>query len=124
MLEVRASTNLGLIGAYCKKADVLPGEQFYLYLAKDGENQIAAGLFEVLSERVRVVFFEAEERDPWLLDAILRAGLNYAASHGVNTGEIPEDFRQTHRELFAKLNYPAPVEFDITNFFSKYKNCG
>ncbi|MCL2856800.1 MAG: hypothetical protein FWE19_03630 [Oscillospiraceae bacterium] len=124
MLEIKPCTDLKLLAEYCGKCGKMPGPQFYLYLAKKGELLLAAGLFEIGSSSVDAVFYQGDETDPWLLDAVLRAGLNYAASHDIPTGRLPEEFRQEHRTLFAKLNYPPQAEFNITNFFGKYKNCG
>ena len=123
MLEVKPSTDAKLIARYCKQLDKIPGPQFYLYFAKEGEETVAAGLFEIDSSSVTVASYQGDAQDAWLLDAILRAGLNYSAVHGITTGRLPEEFRQTYSALFEKLNYPLEAEFDITNFFSKYKNC-
>ena len=124
MLEIQPSTDLKLLAQYCGRCGKIPGPQFYLYLAKEREQLLAAGLFEIGPSSVDVAFYQGDESDAWLLDAVLRAGLNYAAGHGITTGRLPEEFRQTHSALLAKLNYPPQAEFDITNFFAKYKNCG
>ena len=124
MLEIKPSTDLKLIAEYCGQCGKIPGPQFYLYLAREGERLLAAGLFEIDSNSVDAVFYQGDGQDSWLLDAVLRAGLNYAASHGIPTGRLPEEFRQAHSALLAELKYPPQAEFDITNFFSKYKNCG
>jgi len=124
MLEVQPSTDPKLLAQYCRQSGKMPGPQYYLYLAKEGERLLAAGLFEIDSDSVDAVFYQGDEQDAWLLDAVLRAGLNYAAGHGITTGRLPEELRQTHSALFAKLNYPSEAEFNITNFFGKYKNCG
>ena len=124
MLEIKPCTAPKLLAEYCRRCGKIPGPQFYLYLAKEGECLLAVGLFEINSSSVDAVFYQGDETDAWLLDAVLRAGLNYAASHSIPTGRLPEEFRQEHKALFAKLNYPPQVEFDITNFFGKYKNCG
>ncbi|MCL2580697.1 MAG: hypothetical protein FWE32_11840 [Oscillospiraceae bacterium] len=123
MLEITPTTDVNLLTAYCKKCGKLPDPAFYLYIAKDRDVQLAAGLFEIFSDSVEVVFYHADETDPHLFDAILRAGLNYAAEHGIKTGRLPETFRQEHAERFHELNYPDWPEFDITNFFKKYKYC-
>ena len=123
MLEIKPNTDLKLLAEYCHQCGKIPGPQFYLYLAKEEERLLAAGLFEIHSSSVDVVFYRGDEQDAWLLDAVLRAGLNYAASHGIPTGRLPEEFRQANSAPLAKLNYPLETEFDITNFFSKYKNC-
>ena len=123
MLEVKPSTDPKLLAEYCKLCGKIPGPQFFLYLATQRGELLAAGLFEIGSSSVDVVFYRGDAEDPWLLDAVLRAGLNYAASHGITIGRLPEEFRQAHGALFAKLNYPLEAEFDITNFFRKYKNC-
>ena len=123
MLEVKPSTDPKLLAEYCRQCGKIPGPQFYLYLGREGERLLAAGLFEILSSSVEVVFYRGDEQDVWLMDAVLRAGLNYAARHGIPTGRLTEEFRDTHSALFAKLNYPPQAEFDITNFFAKYKNC-
>ena len=124
MLEITPSFDAGLLAKYCKQCEKLPGPAFYLYLAKDREAQLAAGLFEIFSDRVEAVFYEGDGDDPHLFDAVLRAGLNYAAGQGIQTGRLTEGFRQRYAALFAPLNYPDWPEFDITNFFAKYKNCG
>jgi len=124
MLEIKPSTDSKLIAGYCRQCGKIPGPQFYLYLAKQRGELLAAGLFEIGSTSVNAVFYQGDDSDAWLLDAILRAGLNYAASHDITTGRLSEELRQAHGALFAKLNYPLEAEFDITNFFRKYKNCG
>lgn len=124
MLEITPCLDDKLLIAYCRKCDRLPGPAFYLYLAENRGEIQAAGLFEVESDRVNAVYYESIEReDAYLFDAVLRAGLNYAAGQGIPKGCLPEAFRDRHRELFAQLNYPPQSVFDITNFFSKYKNC-
>ena len=124
MLEIKPYADSKLLAEYCRQCGKISGPQFYLYLAKEGERLLAAGLFEIDSNSVDVVFYEGDEGDAWLLDAVLRAGLNYAASHDIPTGRLPEEFRREHRALLAKLNYPPQAEFGIANFFRKYKNCG
>ena len=124
MLEVKPCTDPKLLAEYCRQCGKIPGPQFFLYLARQRGELLAAGLFEIYSSSVDVVFYRGDAEDPWLLDAVLRAGLNYAASHGITTGRLPEEFRQEHSALFARLNYPGEAEFNITNFFRKYKNCG
>jgi len=123
MLEVKPSTDSKLLAEYCRQCGKISGPQFYLYLAKQRGELLAAGLFEVASSSVSVVFYQGDAGDAWMLDAVLRAGLNYAASHGITTGRLPEELRQTHSTLFEKLNYPLETDFNITNFFKKYKNC-
>ena len=123
MLEIIPNLDDKLLAVYCKKCGKLHGPSFYLYLAIDRGETLAAGLFEVESNRVNVVYYESVEEDPHLFDAVLRAGLNYAAEHGISKGYLPEPFRSHHRTFFAKLNYPPQSLFDITNFFRKYKSC-
>ena len=124
MLEIKPSTDRLMIARYCKKCGIVPGEAFYLYTAADSGELLAAALFEVLSDRVSILHYETQEgQDPFLMDGILRAGLQYASRFGIENGCIPENLRYEHRALFAKLNYPAPPVFNITNFFAKYKNC-
>ena len=125
MLEVKPNTDIKLLAGYCKKCDPpkAPGPQHYLYLATDKSRLLAAGLFEISPSRVDVLLYEADEFDAHLLDAVLRAGLNYAAGHGITIGCLSEEFKQLHSALFAQLNYPIQSEFGITNFFAKYKNC-
>lgn len=124
MLEIKPCTAKKKIAEYCRKCGKLPDESFYLYLALNRDELLAAALFEVGGESVKVLLYEAaDEADHWLFDGMLRAGFNYAYDHGLATGCVPEAFRLSHRNLFAKLNYPVTAEFDITNFFRKYKNC-
>lgn len=124
MLEITPCTKTKRLAEYCKKCGKLPDESFYLYLATNADKQIAACLFEVDSEAVRVLLYECEDdADYWLFDGMLRAGFNYAYEQGLAKGCIPEAFRIEYQRFFGKLNYPATPEFDITNFFSKYKNC-
>jgi hypothetical protein len=102
----------------------LPGEAFYLYIAENSGKTIASCLFEVGGDSVAFLLYECEDKDDyWLFDGMLRAGFNYAFEHGISTGCIPEEQRMRYAGLFARLNYPAAPEFDITNFFKKYKNC-
>lgn len=123
MLEIKPCLDKTVIAPYCKRCGRLAGDAFYLYRATDGEEVLAAGLFQVESSRVVVVYYEGAQEDHFLFDGILRAGLNYAAEQGIELGYIPEEFRQAHKAMFQKLNYPASPEMNITNFFQKYKNC-
>jgi hypothetical protein len=123
MLEIKPSTQMDQIKSYCLKCDRAPSEAFYLYTALDRGDILAAGLFEMLSDKVQVVYYEGDDNDPFLFDGVLRAGLNYAADQGVENGYIPEAFRQTHKDKFARLNYPPSPQLNIVNFFKKYKNC-
>jgi len=123
MLEIVPNVDDRMLAVYCRKCGKLHGPSFYLYLAVDGGETLAAGLFEVESDKVNVVYYESREDDPYLFDAILRAGLNYASEHGITQGHLPEHFRGEHKAYFAKLNYPPQSTFDITNFFRKYKSC-
>lgn len=124
MLEIKPCTHTKELAEYCRKCGKIPDEAFYLYVAEDKGKRLAACLFEVESGGVRVLLYECEdESDYWLFDGMLRAGFNYAWEQGITAGFIPERFRIKHQRFFAKLNYPAQPEFDITNFFQKYKNC-
>lgn len=124
MLEIKPCTERKKIAEYCKKCGELPDEAFYLYLAVSREEQLAACLFKVSGDCVTARFYEcADEGDYWLFDGMLRAGFHYAYEQGIPTGCIPESFRAERQRLFSKLNYPITPEFDITNFFKKYKNC-
>jgi len=124
MLELKPCIEKKRIAEYCKKCGKLPDDSFYLYLAADKEQQLAACLFEVSGNGVSVLFYDcADESDYWLFDGMLRSGFNYAFEQGIATGRIPEPFRIQFKHLFSKLNYPVTTEFDITNFFQKYKNC-
>ena len=107
----------------CREAGVPYTGAFYAYRAENRGTILAYALFEVLDDSVRVVSFQGQE-DADLFDGLLRAGFQYAGKEGIETGWIPETFRQTHHTRFAALNYPAAAQFDITNFFAKYKNCG
>ena len=124
MLEIKPSTDKRQIAACCKKAGLFPSEAFYLYIAENNGQTLASCLFEVGGDSVAFRFYKCEDKtDYWLFDGMLRAGFNYAWGQGISTGRIPEEQRLVHAGLFAKLNYPAAHEFDITNFFKKYKNC-
>ncbi len=124
MLEIKLCTDKKQIAAYCKKLGTMFGEAFYMYTAMNKNELLAACLFEVESDAVRARLYEcADQDDYWLFDGMLRAGFNYAFEQGIARGRIPEEFRALHESLFKKLNYPAAPEFDITNFFKKYKNC-
>lgn len=124
MLEIKPCTDLKPIAEYCKKCGKIPSDEFYLYLAVNSDKQLGACLFEVGGEAVTVIYYDcADENDYWLFDGMLRAGFNYAFEQGLKTGCIPEPFRMRFQRFFAKLNYPITTEFDITNFFKKYKNC-
>lgn len=124
MLQITLCLDKPALAPYCKKCGKLVSEAFFLYRAVDRDQVLAAGLFEVFSESVQIVHYEESgDGDPFLLDGILRAGLNYASSFGIDRGCIPEVLRYTHRRLFNKLNYPPQPEFGISNFFQKYKNC-
>lgn len=124
MLEVVACVDKQELVKHCKNLKIPYSEALYLYVARDKDETLAAGLFEVESNGVRTLYYEAQDpADAWLFDAILRAGFHYASEHGITNGTIPETFRSEHRGLFSKLNFPAQATFDITNFFKKYKNC-
>lgn len=124
MLEIKPCFDIPTLAVYAKNCGKAPGESLYLYMAKDGGETLAAGLFEVQSDKVCTLFYEsADPDDIFLFDGILRAGLNYASEQGIETGCIPEDFRQSHKNKFARLNYPPETEMNIVNFFNKYKNC-
>jgi len=124
MLEIKPFFNINQIAQYSRKCCRIPDDSLYLYLAKDGDETLAAGLFEVQSNKVSVLYYEAaDSSDHFLFDGILRAGLNYASGQGIENGYIPESFRQKHAAHFSKLNYPPEPELNIMNFFNKYKNC-
>lgn len=125
MLTIAPCLEKETVVSYCKKCRKVYSAAFYLYLAENRGETLAAGLFQVDSDSVQVVYYEGvDPADHFLFDGVLRAGLNYAAEHGIQNGLIPEEFRHTHRELFSQLTYPIHAQFDITNFFQKYKNCG
>ncbi len=124
MLTIKPYEDKATIIQYCKKCKRLYSDGLYLYLAKDGSQQLAAALFEIGGEHVEVVFYETTDQEDFaLFDTMLRAGLNYANEHGISLGHIPEEFRQTHKTLFDKINFPIHPTFNINNFFQKYKNC-
>ncbi len=124
MLEIKLCTDKKRIAAYCKKLGIIFSEAFYLYTAVNRGGELAACLFEVGSDAVCARLYEcADPEDYWLFDGMLRAGFNYASEQGIAKGCIPEELRALHESLFNRLNYPAAPEFDITNFFKKYKNC-
>lgn len=124
MLTITPCLEKQTVAAYCKKCGKLYDAAYYLYLAENRGEVQAAGLFEVGGDRVSTIYYEGlEPDDHFLFDGILRAGLNYAAEQGIENGHIPEEFRQAHKALFGKLNYPIQPDFNIVNFFQKYKNC-
>lgn len=124
MLEITPCLDRQVLAKYCKKCTRIASAAFYLYRAMDGDEVLAAGLFEVQSDFVQVVYYEsADPDDHFLLDGILRAGFHYAEQQGIGKGCIPDAFREDHRNLFSRLNYPPNIMFDITNFFSKFKSC-
>lgn len=124
MLEILPGVDKQLILPYCKRAGLVYSEALYLYRAASGGETLAAALFEVGGDTVDILYYESgDAQDYHLFDAVVRAGLNYAANLGIATGRIPESFRDAHAACFSKLNYPAASAFDITNFFQKYKNC-
>lgn len=125
MLTITPCLDKQMVASYCKKCRKPYSAAYYLYLAQNREELLGAALFEVGSDAVSVLFYEAADpADAFLFDGVVRAGLNYANQQGLENGVIPEEFRHAHRELFAKLNYPAQPQFNINNFFAKYKNCG
>ena len=124
MLELKPSVDKQVILPYCRACGKLYSDAYYLYRALDGGAVLAVALFLVGGDQVDIVYYEsAEEQDYSLFDAVLRAGLNYAASFGIALGHIPEAFRERHFALFRHLNFPPEPVFNITNFFQKYKNC-
>ena len=126
MLEIKAVFDRPILAQYCHKSGCPLSDALYLYLAQNGDELLAAGLFEMRSDRVATMYYEAvgeNQTDFFLFDGILRAGLNYAAEQGVETGCLPEPFRQANAAYFARLNYPPETEMNIVNFFQKYKNC-
>jgi hypothetical protein len=124
MLTITPALDKSTVSAYCKKCGKVYSAALYAYLAQNGGEVLAAALFEMSGDHVTAVYYEGTDpADYTLFDGILRAGLNYAAEQGVETGTIPEAFRYDHRGSFEKLNYPAQVSFNIVNFFGKYKNC-
>jgi hypothetical protein len=126
MLTISLCRDTRRVAAACKRFGMIYSEAFYLYAAEGRDGTLAETLFEVKSAGVEAAGYHDYQNsggDPGLFDGLLRAGLNYAQTQGMEQGCIPEEFRREHGDLFAKLNYPAQSLFDITNFFSKYKNC-
>lgn len=124
MLTITPCLDRLTVASYCKKCKKVYSAGAYLYRAENRGELLAAGLFEISADRVEVLLYEAQDTaDVHLFDGILRAGLNYAAEHGVENGLISEMFYFQHVSLFNQLNYPADPLFNITNFFRKYKNC-
>lgn len=124
MLELKPCGDKKQFLEACRRCGKIPCEAFYLYVAEDRGELLAQALFEVTSEHVRAVDYVAgNPGDFWLFDGLLRAGFHYAGEQGIEKGIIPEAFRLKHEAIFAKLNYPAVPEFNIVNFFKKYKNC-
>lgn len=124
MIEILPELERDALLPRCKALGRGYSTGLYAYTARERGEELAAGVFEVQADFVALVSYTAQEQDAFLLDGILRAGLNYADAHGITTGVIPEPVRQAHAALFAKLNCPNAERFDITNFFLKYKNCG
>jgi|GEM_PF-591578 len=123
LLEIRPCLDKPVVAAYCKKCGKIPTEAFYVYLAANRGETLAAGLFEITSTQVCALLYESGEEDAFLFDGVLRAGLNYAAEYGIPNGFIPEEFRLLHRDKFQNLSYPIQQKFNISNFFAKYKSC-
>jgi len=124
MVEIKPNLKKDDILAYCRKCGRPYSEAFYLYTAEDRGKIFAAGLFEMHSDRVEAVLYDSSPpEDIYLFDGILRAALNYASGQGVQIGVIPDRFRQDNGAYFSRLTYPAEIEWNIVNFFSKYKTC-
>ena len=125
MLEIIPSLDPAILKPYCEKCGKTYGPEFFAYLASRGGTLLAAGLFEMLGDRVQAVMYEGDKNDPWLFDGVLRAGLHYAITkRSILIGCLPKEFRAEYAELFKPLNYPAGNTFDIPSFFKLYKNCG
>ena len=69
MLEIIPNLDDKLLALYCKKCGKLHGPSYYLYLAIDRGETLAAGLFEVESDQVNVVYYESWG-GPYLFDAV------------------------------------------------------
>lgn len=122
MLEILPVTERDIVSGYSSKCKLPFSQALYVYVAKDGTKTIAGALFEVKSDYVQILYYDGDT-EFFIFDAILRAGLNYAAENGIEYGYIPEEFRHKYNSVFINLNYPPVTKFDITNFFKKYKNC-
>ena len=123
MLEINLNLQRPVVAAACRDFGQTYSDAHYIYRAENRGEIIATGLFEIGGTDVRVLGYDGPTDDHFLLDGILRAGLHYAETHGIETGLLPEEFRHKHRALFTGLNYPPTISFNIVNFFSKYKNC-
>ena len=124
MIEIKPNLTKEDIVAYCRKCGKTFSEALYLYAAEDRGEILAAGLFEMQSDRVEAVMYDsALPEDYFLFDGVLRAALNYASGQGVEIGVIPEPFRQDNSSHFSKFSYPPEAEWNIVNFFNKYKGC-
>lgn len=125
MLTITLELSKDKVLEYTKKSKQIYDAGHYLYLAKDNGEVLAAGLFKIEGDMSYIAYYETtEEKDYHLFDGILRAGFNYAGDQGISTGMIPESFREQYTGFFERLNYPNQPMFEISNFFSKYKNCG
>ena len=123
MLEINLILERPAVAAACRLFGQAYDDAFYVYRAENRGLVLATALFEIGKTDVCVTGYEGPGDDPFLFDGILRAGLHYAEMQGIETGVLPEKFRQLHRALFIELNYPSEVSFNIVNFFGKYKNC-
>ena len=124
MLTITPCIEKQTLLTYCKKCRKPVSAGHYAYLAQNRDEVLAACLFEIQSDYVEALFYEASDSlDAFLFDGVLRAGLNYASKQGISQGIIPETFRFSQRHLLEKLNYPLDTTFNIVNFFRKYKNC-
>lgn len=124
MLTITPCLEKEPVQAFAKKCQKVYHAGMYLYQAVERGNVVATALFEITSELVQICYYEADEPDDhFLFDGVFRAGLNYAAEQGLETGLIPESFCARQSRLLAGLKYPMQEAFNITNFFQKYKNC-
>ena len=124
MLTITATLDRETLLPYCKESKIPYNPGLYLYIARDRDDILGAGLFQIEGDTVSFLhYFPADTDDHFVFDGVLRAGFNYATEQNIPTGEIPVLMRKQHQTCFEKLNYPNETSFTIDNFFSKYKNC-
>ncbi|WRS26823.1 hypothetical protein U6B65_10850 [Oscillospiraceae bacterium MB08-C2-2] len=124
MLEIKPCLEVQPVAAFCRASGRVYSGAFFIYQAMNRGEELGAALFEMQGDRIEAVAYRTTQpEDHWLLDGVLRAGLNYAAEHGIINGVLGVGFLESAYSLLEKLNLPRSSVFNIHNFFSKYKNC-
>lgn len=124
MLTIRANTQKENILPYCRALKIPYNKGLYLYEAKDKDQVLGAALFEISGTKAEALCYTTHpEESHFIMDGVLRAGFNYAAEQHVPVGGIAETVRKEYAHFFEQLNYPNESQFNIQNFFAKYKNC-